>query len=410
MHHFFLTAYIDPGTGSMLFTIVIGIAATASFMLRSLKMKLKFSQKGKDAALSAARVPYVIFSEGKRYWGVFRPVLEEFEARGTGCEYWTMSEDDPAFGEGYQYVKPVFIGEGNKAFARLNMMKADVCLATTPGLDVYQWKRSPEVGKYVHIFHALDEGLSYRMFGLDYYDEILTTGEFCEQYIREMEELRKLPAKEIRVVGSTYMDALKQKKDNFVPEEKAEKDAPTVLLAPTWGPSGILSRYGEELITALKAAGCQLIIRPHPQSKISEAELLAGLQEKFPESENLSWNFDSDNFAALSASDILISDFSGVIFDFTLLFDRPMLYADTSFDPAPYDLAWSEKPFWKFETLPRLGRQLKKEDFPNLRSVIDDMLKASALQEEREKVKAECWQNIGRAAEKTVDILTGKEA
>jgi CDP-glycerol glycerophosphotransferase (TagB/SpsB family) len=56
----------------------------------------------------------------------------------------------------------------------------------------------------------------------------------------------------------------------------------------------------------------------------------------------LSWNFDNDNFNVLKESDIMISDFSGVIFDYTLIFDRPVIYADTDFDKAPYDAAWFE--------------------------------------------------------------------
>ena len=49
----------------------------------------------------------------------------------------------------YKHVKCEFIGEGNKAFARLNMMKATICFSTTPGLEVYQWKRSKECDYYI---------------------------------------------------------------------------------------------------------------------------------------------------------------------------------------------------------------------------------------------------------------------
>ena len=38
----FLPLYIDPGTGSMLFSLFIGIAAAASFGLRALFIKLRF--------------------------------------------------------------------------------------------------------------------------------------------------------------------------------------------------------------------------------------------------------------------------------------------------------------------------------------------------------------------------------
>lgn len=49
------------------------------------------------------------------------------------------------------------IGAGNKAFAKLNFLHAVVVLSTTPGLDVYQWKRSENVDYYIHIFHSAGE-------------------------------------------------------------------------------------------------------------------------------------------------------------------------------------------------------------------------------------------------------------
>ena len=82
--------------------------------------------------------------------------------------FYTSSEDDPALKKEYKYVKCEFIGEGNKGFAKLNMLNACIVLSTTPGLDVYQWKRSKDVNYYVHIPHAVGDLTLYRCFGLDY--------------------------------------------------------------------------------------------------------------------------------------------------------------------------------------------------------------------------------------------------
>ena len=90
----------------------------------------------------------------------------------------TASHDDPALVKNYEHVKCMFIGEGNKAYAKLNMLKADIVLSSTPGLDVYQWKRSRDVKYYVHILHAVSDASMYRMFGIDYYDSILLTGSY----------------------------------------------------------------------------------------------------------------------------------------------------------------------------------------------------------------------------------------
>ena len=87
--------YIDPGTGSMLFTILLGIIGTGMFFAKKLIMKIRFRLSGGKADVSSAVLPYVIFSESKNYQTTFKPVCDEFEKRGIEATYWTASEDDP---------------------------------------------------------------------------------------------------------------------------------------------------------------------------------------------------------------------------------------------------------------------------------------------------------------------------
>ena len=137
--------YIDPGTGSMLFTILIGVLGALVYAFRNVLMKAKFAitggRKSKDG--EASRIPIVIFTDSKRYWNLFRPICNELEKRQIPALYLTASEDDPALSETkYTFVRTEFAGKGNRAFAKMNMIRADVVLSSTPGLDDYQWKRS----------------------------------------------------------------------------------------------------------------------------------------------------------------------------------------------------------------------------------------------------------------------------
>ena len=145
--------YIDPGTGSMLFAILIGIFGALGYVLRMAWVKIRFKLSSGKKEITVDKIPYVIFTDDKRYWNVFEPICREFNKRGIDIEYLTASEDDPGLNCNYEHVKPRFIGEGNKAYSKLNFLKASIVLSTTPGLDVYQWKRSREVDCYVHILH-----------------------------------------------------------------------------------------------------------------------------------------------------------------------------------------------------------------------------------------------------------------
>ena len=403
--------YIDPGTGSMLFTILVGTIGAGSYALRDRMVKLRFYLSGGRAQKNSGDVPdYAIFSDSKRYWNVFEPICDEFESRETEIVYMTASEDDPALKKDYKYVKCEFIGEGNKAYARLNSLKADIVLSTTPSLDVFYWKRSKGVKWYVHIPHAADDLTKYRMFGIDYYDAILSSGDFQIEEIRKLEKIRNLPEKEMLNVGLTYLDTMKERLEK-TGSRKAEgraKENINVLLAPSWGPSSIFNRFGTEMIDSLLKTDYHIIIRPHPQSYTSEKEMLERLMAKYPESDRLEWNRDNDNFDVLRRADIMISDFSGVIFDYSLVFNRPIIYADVSFDDSIYDAWWLDEQMWTFTALPRLGVQLKDEDIGNIKELIDGTLGSTELKKSREEVREECWAHIGESASLVADYLIKK--
>lgn len=332
-------------------------------------------------------------------------MCDEMEKRQQPSAYLTASPDDPLLNESYTYVKTEFIGKGNKAFARMNTLKANIVLSSTPGLDVYQWKRSREVSWYVHVLHAANEVTLYRMFGLDYYDAILVSGEYQISQIRQLEKLRNLPEKEVVMAGLPHLDALRAKLLSAPPVPEHET---TVLLAPSWGPNSIFNKYDNGLIDRLLSTGYHIIVRPHPQTMESEKDLLDSLMAKYPQSDQLEWNFDNDNFNVLNRSDILISDFSGVIFDFTLVFGKPVIYADVSFDETPYDSGWLEERPWTFGILGKLGKQLTPENADSIGEIIDYCLHSEECREGREQARRETWANIGHSVERIVDYLIDK--
>lgn len=398
--------YIDPGTGSMLFAILIGIIGAINYGLRIAWVKLRFLLSGRKIKAGEADViPFAIFSDDKRYWSIFEPICRELDRRGINIVYFTASPDDPVFQAPYSHIRAEFIGEGNKAFIKLNFLRATILLSTTPGLDVYQWKRSPQVKYYVHILHAAGEVLLYRMFGIDYYDAVLLAGRFQFDDIRALEQLRDLPAKELVMTGIPYMDemAARLKASGPVPAHET-----TVLLAPSWGPSAIFSVFGGKIIEALLATGYHIVVRPHPQSFKSETALMNELMTKYPESEKLEWNRDTDNFEVLRRADILISDFSGVTFDFALVYDKPIIYANAEFDTAVYDAWWVEKELWVNTALPRLGMQLTADKMDSLKDMIDECMSSRAYTEGRQAVREDCWQCYGEGTKKTVDYIVNK--
>ncbi|MBQ1181332.1 MAG: CDP-glycerol glycerophosphotransferase family protein, partial [Treponema sp.] len=389
-------------------------AATLFFLGKAaiLKLKLLFSAKKNGVATTDTNYKkYVVYNEGMQYWNVFKPVCDEFEKRQIELTYYTSAEKDPCFEQNYKYVKPEFIGEGNMAFVRLNMLSAGVVLMTTPGLQVYQLKRSKNVKHYSHVLHAASDATMYRLFGIDYFDSVLLTGDYQKKDIRLLEKQRNLKEKELVTVGCTYLDTLNSK-IKMIPQE--ENHEFTVLVSPSWGASALLSKYGEKLLDPLVKTGWKIIVRPHPQSKKSESEMLTKLTEKYKDCINLIWDYERDNIYSMKKSDIMISDFSGIIYDYTFLCDKPIMYVNASLDLRPYDAydiieENENKTIWQFDTLKQIGIELKEESFDKIEEIIKNASDSKELAEKRKYFKEEAWNFQDKAGSNIVDFMISKD-
>ena len=133
--------------------------------------------------------------------------------------------------------------------------------------------------------------------------------------------------------------------------------------------------------------------------------MIEELQKKYPESDQVSWNRDTDNFDSLYNSDVMISDFSGVIFDYSLIFDKPIIYTEPDFDDSIYDCAWLDEELWTFKVLPTIGKELSKDDFDNIKEVINGCIESKEYSEGREKAREETWMHFGEGKERVVDYL-----
>jgi hypothetical protein len=345
---------------------------------------------------------FVIYNEGKQYFNVFKPVLDIFEKEQRELIYLTSAEDDPVFQEYYLYIKKEYIGEGNRAFARLNFLSADVVLMTTPGLDVYQLKRTKNVKHYSHVLHAPGDATMYRLFGIDYFDSILLTGDYQARDIRLLEKTRNISEKQLVTVGCTYLDVYSSKISQIPQEENHQF---TVLVSPSWGPSGLLYKYGKKLLEPLLKSNWRVIVRPHPQSKKSEAAMLNDLTAYFKDAKNLVWDYERENIYSLAKADIMISDFSGIVFDYMFLFDKPIIYIKQNLDLRPFDADDLDHELWQFEVLKNVGTELKEDNFNSLVDIIVKTSDSLELKQGRQKAKEEAWFYPGEAGRRIYNFM-----
>ena len=101
----------------------------------------------------------------------------------------------------------------------------------------------------------------------------------------------------------------------------------------------------------------------------------------------------------------MITDFSGIIWDYTFLCDKPVMYANAEMDLMPYD-AWDlDHEIWQFSTLKKIGIKLEEKDFSDIKNVIQNAADSEELKSLRHKAREEAWEYIGESGKRTVDFM-----
>ena len=396
--------YIDPGTGSAIFSITIGIAASVYFLARGIFLKLGIAlfRKKQDIVF---QYKYVIYAEDKRYWLFFETVLDELERREIEVYYFTTSEDDPVFSSNYKYIKGKYIGKGNKAYAFLNFLSAEFVLTTTPHLDVFQWKRSKNVKHYSNMIHAPGGALMYRLFSFDYFDSVLVPNEKEILELRMIERTRGTPEKQFVIVGNTFFDKCMEKINQIKNDDSQHDKNFTVLVSPSWGKSALLSSFGEKLLDPLSKTGWHIIIRPHPQSLIVEKKIIDTLIEKYKDCSNFEWDYNHENIYSLSRSDVMISDFSGIIFDYVFLFNKPVIINNQDLNINLFDAQDLQQEPYYLQSLKKIGLQFDSTVVENIKDIILNLSQDSQMQNIREEIKQNMWQHQGESGKLVVNFM-----
>jgi hypothetical protein len=102
----------------------------------------------------------------------------------------------------------------------------------------------------------------------------------------------------------------------------------SVLIAPSWSNSELITNFGYNLIKKLLLTGLTVILRPHP-SQISEDGTL--FSSKIQDLTSFHTNLLIENphkieNKAIFSTDLLITDYSGIAFEFFFLKKRPVIF------------------------------------------------------------------------------------
>ncbi|HBX51373.1 MAG: hypothetical protein A2275_16350 [Bacteroidetes bacterium RIFOXYA12_FULL_35_11] len=391
--------YIDPASTSTLLYIVIAIIATIAFTLRGFIYKIKNLMTGKGFIdnKELKKTDIIFYSEGKQYWPIFLPVIKALEKRNVACAYLSSDKEDPGLQYQSEFYDSKFIGKLTITAIYLNKLKAKFVGMTTPQLDVMMIKRSKNVTHYAHIVHAPIDIFTYRKFAFDYFDSVFCSGSHQIEGIRKLEEKRGTPKKLLLETGFTYYDfALEEIKNMRIPD----KNKPVVLVAPTWKEYSIINRFGIVFFEKLLMnSEYDIILRPHPQTYISFPKLIKEIEDFAKNEPRISIDRNPSGSRSMAISDLMISDLSGVFWDYSFLYSKPVLLLKTEFDTIEgFEGSELNYQMWEMKERRRLGREFTENDLENISSIVNELLKNPPLVE-LEELKNQSVYNFGNAGE-----------
>ncbi len=281
-------------------------------------------------ALPAEARRIVFYAEDGDSWPHLGPIVRELsDGLGRQVCYLTSSHADPVLKLNHPLITPFCIGEGAVRTSLFMSLKADVCIMTMPDLQTFHLKRSWQYPvHYVYVFHSMvSTHMIYRKGAFDAFDTILCTGPHHLREIRATEAAYNLPPKQLIEHGYSRLDTIRTYL-TASPRGRAAGSELNVLLAPSWGPSGLIETRGAELCHVLLDAGCRVTVRPHPMTRRKWPAAVQAIQREFADNAFVRVETDITSSASLDAADVMIGDWSGAALEYAFGYERPVLFVD----------------------------------------------------------------------------------
>ena len=352
----------------------------------------------------------VFYSESNGFYKYFQGIIEYLlEHTNLIIHYVTSDPKDSIFqlAEKKPQIHPYYIGD-RKLITLMMKMDADMVVMAMTDLDNMYIKRSyvRKDVEYVFVPHAIHGiNLFMRKGCVDNFDTILMAGKHMKDEIRAAEKVYGLPAKTLVECGYPLLDTMIRE---YNPNQSSEAKEKIILIAPSWGEDGIMDLCIEEMLDELKDAPYKVIVRPHPQYVRIKREKLDYLISKYSKKESIEIQDDFTSNKTVFDADILVTDWSGVAYEYAFTTLKPVLSIDT-----PMKV---QNPEWqKIDVVPmciwirgKIGKTLKPDHMKEIRTTIDDMFRdKEEYREEILKYRNEYIYNLGTSAEVGAQYIIG---
>ena len=163
----------------------------------------------------------------------------------------------------------------------------------------------------------------------DHFDSIFCVGPHQIQEFHAIEKLYNLKQKNLVECGHSLFDKLIKLRSSSTQQNLMSKNnKKKILIAPSWGKQNLLESGGMKLIEILLDAGYHVTVRPHPMIIKKSSKLIKQIKKKFEKNPDFLLDINTSSFDQLLSSYALITDWSGIGYDYAFVCERPVIYID----------------------------------------------------------------------------------
>lgn len=320
----------------------------------------------------------VFYSESNGFYKYFKGFIEYILANtNLTIHYITSDANDQIFQmeKDNSRIRGYYIGE-NRLITLMMKMDADVVVMTMPDLENFHIKRSyiRDDIEYIFVQHGVgSNNMGMRKGCMDHFDTIFCAGIHQREEVEQTEALYGLPKKRLVDVGYPLIDEMRAR---YRANAHQENERKKILIAPSWQDHNIVDSCLEELLERLKGRGYDIIVRPHPQEVRLKKDYMNTLKQKYEASGiEIQTDFSSNN--PVLEADLLITDWSGISWEFAFTTLRPILFINTPMKVMNPDYQKIEAVPLNISLRDKLGKDLDLDQLDRVAETAEYLLRHS---------------------------------
>lgn len=348
----------------------------------------------------------VFYSEKNGFYKYFKDIIEIIlHKTDIIIHYITSDPADEVFKLQSDNFQVYYIGE-KKLIVLMMKMDADMVVMTMPDLQKYHIKRSMvrDDIEYVYIDHGIGSiNLMLRKHALDYFDTVFASNDISYRELKEQEKKYGLTPRNIVKYGFCLIDNMIREYES---QPVIENEVKTILIAPSWQEDNLLDLCIDQILDQLLGKGYHIIVRPHPQYVRHCYEKLELLKQRYAQYDDFTLQTDFSSNDTVFNADILMTDWSGIAYEYSFTTLKPSLFIDTPMKVMNPDYKEIDVVPFDIEIRNQIGLSVSVDHLEELDSVVRKLLYSEDYQKENMKALRDKYlYNVSKSAKVGADYL-----